>query len=56
MQFTNPNSLRNLYVLGLSLFLGVSISEYFVMNTAPDGHGPVKTDGGWVRDLSNLEK
>ncbi|KAG9148100.1 hypothetical protein Leryth_003671 [Lithospermum erythrorhizon] len=46
-QFANNNSLRNMYVLGLTLFLGISISQYFVMNTDISGHGPVRTDGGW---------
>ena len=50
IQFANTNSMRNLYVLGLTLFLGISISQYFVMNTTPDGHGPVQTNGGWVSD------
>ncbi|KAF4390359.1 nucleobase-ascorbate transporter 3 [Cannabis sativa] len=53
IQFANCNSMRNLYVLGLSLFLGISIPQYFVMSTASDGHGPVKTDGGWFDDILN---
>ena len=49
MQFANPNSLRNQYVLGLSLFLGISIPQYFVMSTDMNtGHGPIRTGGGWV--------
>lgn len=50
LQFANPNSMRNIYVLGLSLFLGVSIPQYFIMNTDNTGHGPVRTGAGWVRD------
>ncbi|TKY57769.1 Nucleobase-ascorbate transporter 3 [Spatholobus suberectus] len=53
IQFANNNSIRNIYVLGLTLFLGISITQYFVMNTAPDGHGPVRTDGGWFNDILN---
>ncbi|XP_020238235.1 nucleobase-ascorbate transporter 3 [Cajanus cajan] len=53
IQFANTNSIRNIYVLGLTLFLGISIPQYFVMNTAPDGHGPVRTDGGWFNDILN---
>ncbi|ESW32808.1 hypothetical protein PHAVU_001G018700 [Phaseolus vulgaris] len=53
IQFANTNSIRNIYVLGLSLFLAISIPQYFVTNTAPDGHGPVKTDGGWFNDILN---
>jgi len=40
--------MRNHYVLGLALFLGISIPQYFVSNTTGDGHGPVRADGGWV--------
>ncbi|XP_050267280.1 nucleobase-ascorbate transporter 3 isoform X2 [Quercus robur] len=54
MQFANPNSLRNHYVLGLSLFLGISIPQYFVMNTDMNtGHGPIRTGGGWFNDIFN---
>ncbi|KAJ7958111.1 Nucleobase-ascorbate transporter [Quillaja saponaria] len=53
IQFTNSNSIRNLYVLGLSLFLGISIPQYFVTNTDQDGHGPVSTDAGWFNDILN---
>ncbi|XP_068312325.1 nucleobase-ascorbate transporter 3-like [Pyrus communis] len=53
MQFANNNSLRNIYVLGLSLFLGISIPQYFVSNTTPNGVGPVKTDGVWFDDILN---
>lgn len=43
--------MRNIYILGLTLFLGISIPQYFVMNTDNAGHGPVKTHGGWVRPV-----
>ncbi|KAJ6730043.1 NUCLEOBASE-ASCORBATE TRANSPORTER 3 [Salix viminalis] len=53
IQFSNNNSMRNHYVLGLALFLGISIPQYFVSNTTGDGHGPVRTDGGWFNDILN---
>ncbi|EXB38630.1 Nucleobase-ascorbate transporter 3 [Morus notabilis] len=53
IQFANSNSMRNLYILGLSLFLGISIPQYFVMNTTADGRGPVRTDAGWFDDILN---
>ncbi|CAM8935955.1 unnamed protein product [Rhodiola kirilowii] len=53
IQFANNNSRRNLYILGLSLFLGISISQYFVSNTDNFGHGPVRTGGGWFNDILN---
>lgn len=48
IQFANSNSMRNIYVLGVSLFLGLSISQYFMMNRTFDGHGPVRTNAVWV--------
>ncbi|XP_062158246.1 nucleobase-ascorbate transporter 3 [Alnus glutinosa] len=54
IQFANTNSLRNIYVLGLTLFLGMSIPQYFVTNTdMRNGHGPVSTDGGWFNNIFN---
>lgn len=53
LQFANPNSMRNIYILGLSLFLGISIPQYFIMNTDGFGHGPVKTGGGWFNNILN---
>ncbi|KAJ8771560.1 hypothetical protein K2173_026737 [Erythroxylum novogranatense] len=53
IQFANNNSLRNHYVLGLSLFLAISIPQYFVSNTTRDGHGPVGTGAGWFNDILN---
>lgn len=55
IQFTNNNSMRNIYILGLSLFLGISIPQYFVMNTdrVYTGYGPVHSNGGWFNDILN---
>ncbi|XP_072988668.1 nucleobase-ascorbate transporter 3-like [Typha latifolia] len=52
-QFANNNSLRNLYILGLSLFLGVSVPQYFNEYTASAGHGPAKSNAGWFNDILN---
>lgn len=53
IQFSNNNSMRNHYILGMALFLGISIPQYFVSNTTGDGHGPVRTNGGWFNDILN---
>ncbi|KAK9947167.1 hypothetical protein M0R45_012601 [Rubus argutus] len=53
VQFVNNNSLRNIYILGLSLFLGISIPQYFITTTTADGVGPVRTDGIWFDDWLN---
>lgn len=48
--------MRNLYILGLALFLGVSVPQYFheFMNSA--GYGPVNTNAGWVSDRCYVTK
>lgn len=53
IQFTNSNSMRNMYVLGLSLFLGISIPYYFMSYTMTARHGPVNTGGSWFNDILN---
>lgn len=53
IQFANSNSMRNIYVLGVSLFLAISVPQYFVMNTDVSGHGPVRTNAGWFNDILN---
>ncbi|XP_052188161.1 nucleobase-ascorbate transporter 3 isoform X2 [Diospyros lotus] len=53
IQFANSNSMRNIYILGLSLFLGISIPQYFTMGTDQFGHGPVKSGSGWFDDILN---
>lgn len=53
IQFANNNSMRNLYIVGLSLFLGISVPQYFNEFTASAGHGPAKTNAGWFNDILN---
>lgn len=45
LQFTNMNSMRNLFITGLSLFLGISIPQFF--NEYLSHHGLVRTNAGW---------
>ncbi|KAF3551091.1 hypothetical protein DY000_02002757 [Brassica cretica] len=53
IQFTDTNSMRNMYVVGVSLFLSLSIAQYFISNTTRAGYGPVRTAGGWFNDILN---
>lgn len=69
LQFTNMNSMRNLFIIGVSLFLGLSISQYFnefaaahlaqsassfVNSVQPQAfHGPVHTRATWFNDFLN---
>jgi len=52
-QFQNNNSIRNIYIIGLSLFLGISIPQYFSEYTASAGRGPAHTNAGWFNDIIN---
>ncbi|XP_010540522.1 PREDICTED: nucleobase-ascorbate transporter 2 isoform X2 [Tarenaya hassleriana] len=53
LQFTNMNSMRNLFIVGVSLFLGLSIPDYFREFTAKSFHGPAHTNAGWFNDFLN---
>jgi xanthine/uracil permease len=48
LQFTNMNSMRNLIIIGLSLFLGISVPQFFNEYWTSSHHGPVHTNAGWV--------
>ncbi|XP_051115107.1 nucleobase-ascorbate transporter 1-like [Andrographis paniculata] len=47
LQFTNMNSMRNLMITGLSLFLGISVPQFFGAN------GLVHTRAGWFNATMN---
>ncbi|KAF8409069.1 hypothetical protein HHK36_005141 [Tetracentron sinense] len=53
LQFTNMNSMRNLFITGISIFLGLSVPEYFREYTAAALHGPAHTKAGWFNDFLN---
>ncbi|KAL8130367.1 hypothetical protein V2J09_019522 [Rumex salicifolius] len=53
LQFTNMNSLRSLFIIGVSLFLGLSIPDYFMEFTTGAHHGPAHTKAGWFNDFIN---
>ncbi|KAL8142737.1 hypothetical protein V2J09_015769 [Rumex salicifolius] len=49
--FTNMNSMRNLFITGLSLFLGISIPQFFY-DYLPH-KGLVRTNAGWFNAFMN---
>ncbi|KAG6491155.1 nucleobase-ascorbate transporter 2-like [Zingiber officinale] len=53
LQFTNMNSMRNLFIVGVSIFLGLSIPEYFFRYAAGAQHGPAHTRAQWFNDYIN---
>ena len=53
LQFTNMNSMRNLMITGLSLFLGISIPQFFVQYWDARHYGLVHTNAGWFNAFLN---
>ncbi|RWW09057.1 hypothetical protein GW17_00027466 [Ensete ventricosum] len=49
LQFCNLNSFRTKFILGLSVFMGLSVPQYFNEYTSVAGYGPVHTKARWVR-------
>ncbi|KAJ8439504.1 hypothetical protein Cgig2_007021 [Carnegiea gigantea] len=54
LQFCNLNSFRTKFVLGLSVFMGLSVPQYFNEFTAMNGYGPVHTHSRWFNDMINV--
>lgn len=51
IQFCNLNSFRTKFILGFSLFLGLSVPQYFNEYLLVSGHGPVHTRATWFNDV-----
>ncbi|KAI3953311.1 hypothetical protein MKX01_042306 [Papaver californicum] len=43
LQFCNLNSFRTKFILGFSIFMGLSVPQYFNQTVVLTGHGPVNT-------------
>nr|XP_024378510.1 nucleobase-ascorbate transporter 5-like [Physcomitrium patens] len=50
-QFANMNSTRNIFVVGFSLFMGLSVPQYFNEFSLRSGHGPVNTNSPWFNNI-----
>ncbi|CAM8900743.1 hypothetical protein QQ045_009756 [Rhodiola kirilowii] len=53
LQFTNMNCMRNLIIIGISLFLGISIPQFFNEYWTYGRHGLVHTNAGWYNAFLN---
>ncbi|CAJ2653662.1 unnamed protein product [Trifolium pratense] len=53
LQFTNMNSMRNLIIIGLTLFLGISVPQLFNQSSSPSLPGYVHTKAGWFNAFLN---
>ncbi|RRT47791.1 hypothetical protein BHE74_00027888 [Ensete ventricosum] len=47
LQFCNLNSFRTKFILGFSVFMGLSVPQYFNEYTSVAGYGPVHTGARW---------
>ncbi|PPD69267.1 hypothetical protein GOBAR_DD33866 [Gossypium barbadense] len=54
LQFCNLNSFRTKFILGFSVFMGLSIPQYFNEYTAVNSYGPVHTRARWFNDMINV--
>ncbi|CAD5167626.1 unnamed protein product [Musa acuminata subsp. malaccensis] len=54
LQFCNLNSFRTKFILGLSVFMGLSVPQYFNEYTSVAGYGPVHTKARWFNDIINV--
>ncbi|KAK6148400.1 hypothetical protein DH2020_019312 [Rehmannia glutinosa] len=54
LQFCQLNSFRNKFILAISIFLGLSVPQYFNEYTAIKGYGPAHTSGRWFNDIVNV--
>ncbi|KAM7277135.1 hypothetical protein ACFE04_019001 [Oxalis oulophora] len=53
LQFTNMNCMRNLMITGLTLFLGLSVPQFFNEYWNPTHRGLVHTNAGWFNAFLN---
>lgn len=54
LQFCNLNSFRTKFILGFSIFMGLSVPQYFNEYTVVKGYGPVHTKARWFNDMINV--
>lgn len=51
LQFVNMNDSRSKFILGFSVFMGISVPQYFNEYAVRAGHGPVRSDSHWFNDF-----
>ncbi|CAK9182489.1 unnamed protein product [Ilex paraguariensis] len=54
LQFCNLNSFRTKFIVAFSVFMGLSIPQYFNEYTAVNGFSPVHTGARWFNDMINV--
>ncbi|KAG7591199.1 Xanthine/uracil/vitamin C permease [Arabidopsis thaliana x Arabidopsis arenosa] len=54
IQFCNLNSFRTKFILGFSIFMGLSIPQYFYQYTTFENYGPVRTSATSFNNIINV--
>ncbi|KAL1222801.1 Nucleobase-ascorbate transporter 8 [Cardamine amara subsp. amara] len=54
LQFCNLNSFRTKFILGFSIFMGLSIPQYFYQYTNFESNGPVRTSATSFNNMINV--
>jgi hypothetical protein len=54
LQFCNLNTFRTKFILGFSVFMGLSVPQYFNEYTSIAGYGPVHTHSRWVCNICSF--
>ncbi|KAJ9175122.1 hypothetical protein P3X46_013704 [Hevea brasiliensis] len=54
LQFCNLNSFRTKFILGFSLFMGLSVPQYFNEYLLISGRGPVHTGAIWFNNIMQV--
>ncbi|XP_052179413.1 nucleobase-ascorbate transporter 4 [Diospyros lotus] len=54
LQYCNLNSFRTMFIIGFSLFMGLSVPQYFNGYVVTSGHGPVHTRSSWFNEIMQV--
>ncbi|XP_051124717.1 nucleobase-ascorbate transporter 7-like [Andrographis paniculata] len=54
LQFCNMNSFRTKFILAFSIFMGLSVPQYFNEYLSIKGYAPVHTHARWFNDMINV--
>ncbi|XAR72972.1 hypothetical protein NMG60_11019795 [Bertholletia excelsa] len=54
LQFCNLNSFRTKFIIGFSIFMGLSVPQYFNGSFITSGRGPVHTGANWFNNIMQV--
>ncbi|XP_073129840.1 nucleobase-ascorbate transporter 7-like [Henckelia pumila] len=54
LQFCNLNAFRTKFILAFSIFMGLSIPQYFNEYRSVKGYGPIHSPAKWFNDMINV--